>query len=370
MSDNLKIAMLPAKEGDCLVIAYGENSRQKYILIDTGRAWTYENALKNYLLANDILKIELLIITHVDRDHIDGMLKLVTDPALNLQVNHIWFNTYDHLRGNKIEKQLTEDDMEGLGAEMGEILSAQIIAKGWPWNRHFDGKAVALNEDMSNNIKQFGDIRLTLLSPDTEKFDCLIPKWEKECRDAGIAPGSEVKDYVVPDDDLEDFGTIDIEALAEEEYPDDHSPANGSSIAFIFHYKNRKMLLAGDAHPDLLIKSLKGLGVSEKNPIKLDAFKIPHHGSKYNISKPLLDMMTCDHYLISTNGNYFKHPDQAAMAKLIKYGTTDSTILFNYKTDQTKLWENATWQQKYKYKTNYPGDGQDGYISLKLGISQ
>lgn len=370
MPDTIKITMLPAKEGDCLVIAYGKNSRRRYMLIDTGRAWTYENALRNHLLANDILEIELLIITHVDRDHIDGMLNLMTDPTLNLQVNHIWFNTFDHLHGNKIQKKLPSDDLEVFGAKMGETLSAQIIAKGWQWNRHFDGKAVAINEDLSNNIIRFGDIRLTLLSPDMEKLGYLIPKWEKECQDAGITPGSKIKDYVVPDDDLEDFGTIDIEALAEEEFPDDHSPANGSSIAFILEYKNRKMLLSGDAHPDLLIKSLKDAGVSENNPIKLDAFKIPHHGSKYNITTPLLHMMTCDHYLISTNGNYFKHPDQEAMAKLIKFGTTDSTICFNYETDQTKIWKNPNWQQKYKYKTNYPGDGQNGYLSLKLGISQ
>ena len=86
------------------------------------------------------------------------------------------------------------------------------------------------------------------------------------------------------EDDFEDFGTIDIDALADEESPEDQSTANGSSIAFILEYGKRKILLSADAHPDLLVKSLENLGSSADNPIKLDAFKVPHHGSKYNIS--------------------------------------------------------------------------------------
>lgn len=368
MPDNLQVTMLPAKEGDCLMIAYGENLNKKYILIDAGRAWTYENALKQYLTNNGITKIELLVITHMDRDHIDGMLKLIRDPDLNLQVSNAWFNTWDHLHGLKIENPESDDDSEEFGARMGEELSTEIIAKNWRWNSQFAGRAVELDDDPASNIILIGDIKLTLLSPDRDKLEALIPDWKKECQKAGITPGFTVEDYIVTDDDLEDFGTIDIEALADEKFSDDHSPANGSSIAFILEYKNRKILLSGDAHPDLLVKSLKNLGSSVNNPIELDAFKVPHHGSKYNISKELLHLMKCDHYLLSTNGNYFKHPDDVAMARLIKYRTANSTISFNYKTDFTKIWENTNWQQNYQYKTNYPIDEQDGYLFLEFRV--
>lgn len=350
------------------MIAYGENPNKKYILIDAGRAWTYENALKQYLTDNGITKIELLVITHVDRDHIDGMLRLIRDPDLNLQVRNVWFNTWDHLHGLKIEKPGSDDDTEEFGAKMGEELSTEIIVKGWRWNSQFDRKAVELDDDPAGNIIQIGDIKLTLLSPDRDKLETLIPDWKKECQKAGITPGYTVEDYVVTDDDLEDFGTIDIEALDEEEFLDDPSEANGASIAFIIEYKNRKILLSGDAHEDLLVKNLKNLGSSVSNPIELDVFKVPHHGSKYNISKELLNLMKCDHYLLATNGNYFKHPHKVAMARLIKYGTADSTISFNYKTNYTEIWKNANWQQNYQYRTNYPIHGQDGYLCLEFKI--
>ena len=106
------------------------------------------------------------------------------------------------------------------------------------------------------------------------------------------------------------------------------------------------------------------MGSSASHPLKVDAFKVPHHGSKYNISKELLRMIQCDHYLVATNGNYFKHPEKVAMARIIKYGTPDSAISFNYKTDYTRIWANNNWQQKYRYCTNYPKTGQDGYLSL------
>lgn len=365
MTDSLQLTMLPAKEGDCLMVAYGDEADTKYILIDAGRSWTYKHALKHYLAGNAITELELLVITHVDRDHIDGVLELIRDPDLNLDVKNVWFNTWDHLNGQKIESTAAEHDLEDFGAKMGEELSAEIVAKGWRWNRPFDGGAVILDSENTGNLIRLGDVTLTLLSPDRVKLLALIPDWRKECQKAGITPGYTVEDYVATDDDLEEFGAIDIDQLADEAFSHDNSDANGSSIAFILEYKKKKLLLSGDAHPNLLVSRIEQLGASKSAPMVLDAFKLPHHGSKYNISKELLDIITCDHYLVSTNGNYFKHPDRVAMARLIKYGSSHATIDFNYKTDYTRIWENAAWQSTYGYQTRYPGNDQDGYLHLK-----
>ncbi|HEY8560156.1 MAG TPA: hypothetical protein VIL74_07255 [Pyrinomonadaceae bacterium] len=367
MSDSLKVAMLPAKEGDCLVVSYGNDSNKKHILIDAGRVWTYQNALKSYLTDNGLNDLELLVVTHIDRDHIDGMLKLIRDTNLNLNVKNCWFNTWDHLHGRKIAPPQTDIALEEFGAKMGEELSSEIITKEWNWNSQFDGGAVELDNNPIKNEILFDDFKLTLLSPDRTKLEALIPTWKVECKTAGITPGSSVQEYVI-DNELEILGTIDIERLASEKFEEDSSKANGSSIAFILEYKNRRILLSGDAHSDLLVKSLRSLGASETNPLKLDAFKLPHHGSKYNISKELLGIINCDHYLVSTNGNYFNHPEQVAMARLIKFGTINSTINFNYRTEETEIWENADWEKTYKYKTNYPDYGNNGYLHLEFSI--
>lgn len=367
MANQLQLTAFPAKEGDCLLISYGDDSQPKHILIDGGRAWTYKNALADYLGQKGIDELELVVITHVDRDHIDGMLAMIQDEQLAVGVKNIWFNSWDHLNGNAI---VTEDvdDEESFGAKMGEEISPLIIERSWPWNRHFNGWPVELADDPDDNVIAVGDVKLTLLSPDRDKLEALIPDWKKQCKKAGITPGAILEEYVVDDDDVESFGGINIDQLADEAFDNDHSRANGTSIAFILEYGGRRILLSGDAHVDLLEKSLRKLGATEQSPLRLDAFKIPHHGSKYNVSKDLLGLVDCDHYIVSTNGNYFEHPEDVAMARLIKFGTAGATIHFNYKTKFNDFWDNRDWKNTYGYKVSFPEQGADGFKTLSWQI--
>jgi uncharacterized protein (DUF486 family) len=46
-------------------------------------------------------------------------------------------------------------------------------------------------------------------------------------------------------------------------------------------------------------------------------FKVPHHGSKGNVTADLLNHFDCRHFLFSSNGERFGHPDRAAVARVI-----------------------------------------------------
>ncbi|MBD8527427.1 ComEC/Rec2 family competence protein [Pseudomarimonas arenosa] len=370
MPDSLSLTMLPAKEGDCLLLSYGAPDARRHVLIDAGRNWTYKNALANLLAEQEIKTLELLVVTHVDRDHIDGMLALMRDPALDIKVRSIWFNTWAHLEGESITVVDTEDDdTEAFGAKMGEELSGLIVEKGWAWNSQFGGAAVVVSDTACGNIITLDELKLTLLSPTRAKLDELKPEWVKECRKAGITPGAVLKEYVLneEDDELESFGAINIDLLAAEPFSGDHSEANGSSIAFLAEYGGRRILLAGDAHEDVLVPQLQALGATPTTPLAIDAFKIPHHGSKYNVSKDLLQLIDCKHYLISTNGNYFKHPDDVAIARLIKFGGDNPTLHFNYDTQYNRHWRNAGLQAAHGYRVEYPEAGRDGFKVVEFG---
>jgi hypothetical protein len=245
-------------------------------------------------------------------------------------------------------------------------LSPLIVEHRWQWNSQFNGFAVALADSPGKNTLKLGEARLTLLSPDRGKLDLLRPAWEAECKEAGIAPGASLQEYVVAEEDIEAFGTINIEALAATPFVEDRTPANGSSIAFLFEYAGRKVLFGADAHVDLLVRQLKSLGASKATPIAVDAFKIPHHGSQHNLSPEILELLACKHYLVSTNGNYFKHPDDIAMSRLVKFGTAGATIHFNYKSDYNRHWGNPGWEGKYEYKAEYPDGRQSGYKRVQL----
>ena len=364
MTKFIKVSMLPAKEGDCLIVEYGDANTHKYILIDAGRAWTYKYALKQTLITRNIQQLELLVVSHVDRDHIDGMQEMLTDTEIDLTVKEVWFNTYLHLEDKSIRDEVDENDVESFSAKMGEYFSTSILKKSWPWNSSFQGKSVKV-ESASVPIHLSG-LNITLLSPTNVKLNALKNTWERECEKAGLVSGFGVEDYEALDDDIESFDILDIDELAAKTFKGDSSVPNGSSIAFILDYDNKRVLFAGDAHEDVLVDEINALGFSEANKLKLDAFKVSHHGSKANISKALLALVECKHFLISTNGNYFKHPNDEAIARIIKFGTPGLTLHFNYKTQHNKHWDKGYYQEEYGYQTKYPEHDEDGFYSLLI----
>ena len=63
-----------------------------------------------------------------------------------------------------------------------------------------------------------------------------------------------------------------------------------------------------------------------------------HHGSNANISMDLLDLIDCRRFLISTNGDNFAHPHDAAIAKVIMSADGPVTFFCNYSTARTQPW--------------------------------
>lgn len=350
-----EIEMLPAREGDCLWIRYGNAKKPHQILIDGGRASTGEVLKSRFAaLPEDQKTFELLIVTHVDRDHIEGILRLLEDPNLSVKFKDIWFNGYDHLKNVRLET---------FGAVQGERLSAALLSKRLPWNCRWKKKAVCLRGKGLKCIPLPGNMTLTLLSPDRGKLKALIPRWIEECEKAGIIPGVHAQREKVPGFEL--LGGLNIENLALSKFVADKGEPNGSSIAILAEYKGRKALLAGDAHADRLVSSIKILKKSAKR-LKVDVLKVAHHASQHNISSELLNLLDCKQYLISTSGAYFKHPKPEAMARILKFGGKNKTIYFNYRNKYTTRWNSSTWRDYYHYTAVYPKKNENGTLVLPL----
>lgn len=74
----LKIKLLPAGYGDCILISI-DSVENVNILIDGGLSETYDKYLKKevaHILALN-QKLNLVISTHMDNDHISGLVKLL-----------------------------------------------------------------------------------------------------------------------------------------------------------------------------------------------------------------------------------------------------------------------------------------------------
>lgn len=342
--------MLPAREGDCLILTYGHPEKPRRILIDGGRAGTYTE-LKARLsqLPENERDFELVVVTHVDRDHIEGILSMLKDPARPIKFRDLWFNGYHHL---------LNDTVESFGPRQGELLSTEILRQQLPWNKEFKGKSIETREGLSP-VELEDDLKLTILSPNRQKLEALIPKWEADCAEAGLIPGAAPVRSDLPEG-FERFGSFKIDTAASEAFVKDSSKPNGSSIALLLEYEDKRLLLAGDAHADILMESIKPLAERAGGKLPIDAFKVSHHGSDGNTSHELLDLISCPCYLISTNGSIYSHPDRNALARIVKFGEKEKELVFNYDTEQTSFWKNPGWQNNYGYTTRYPSSGQFG----------
>ena len=109
---------------------------------------------------------------------------------------------------------------------------------------------------------------------------------------------------------------------------------NGSSIGLLLEHRGASVVLAGDGFGGVLAD-----GPAEPWPARagstastVDAFKLPHHGSRGNVLRGLLSGRTRRrHYVFSSNGDTFHHPDDAAVARTVLTAPRGATLWFNYR---------------------------------------
>lgn len=356
------IHLLPASFGDSILIEYGK-TKKRYILIDGGPYFVFEDVMKALKrVAPGLKELELLVITHIDIDHIDGTIALLNQQQLPFRIREVWYNGHDEMK---------EAASDLLGVLQGEYVTQLIRMKNLPQNTSFAGKAVmATDKGALPVIKIAGGMQLTLLSPTKQGLANMLAKWKEEVKAIGneaVVRARLKKDtrYDIPVNDL--LGGMKVEALQKATVVGDTSEANGSSIAFIATYEGKSCLFAGDAFTDCLKPSVqKLLTGSGKTRLSLDAWKIAHHGSKKSTLEELMKLIDTKNILVSSDGKRYGHPDPETIAKLIKHQAPGLNVHFNYKTKLNDMWASAAWQKKYGYTARYPVVvGEDG-VSLSL----
>ncbi len=387
-----RIEMLPAAHGDCLWLEYGGDREIHRILIDGGPAHAYPALRERILhLPADERRFDLLVVTHIDADHIEGIIRLLLDAeALDCRFDRIWFNGRDQLN------TVPDPAGEALGGIQGEMLGMLIAdyekrTGTQVWNLGFDDAVVAIDRKTSvlPVVELPGSCRLTLLSPDHERLINLKDNWAKELKAARVHSGDVAKlrelldnsrslrplgDVLGAEDGLEvdvpgadelTAGFEDVlgggsgEPGAEAPFGGDGSRANGSSIALLLEYPGTKptvrFLLAGDAWASVLETSIDRL-LAPGSRLAIDGFKLAHHGSVANISESLLGKLRCPNYLISTNGAIFHHPHARCVELLLKAHAANGKprLHFNYLVPSTEAWSEEADQSARGYQAFHP----------------
>lgn len=334
------VEMLPAGHGDALVIEYGTKNDQHQLLIDAGtyHAW---DGVQAELMRREKDKYEIFVITHIDEDHIGGAISLLDDWNLKRRIDNVWFNGYIHCAsGGNV-----------LGPVNGEQLTYRITRGGYHWNEGFTpresidvgGPVVVPSTGDLPCYELRGGATLVLLSPPGPKLKALAKKWIKVVTDAGLGDPGHTSSPAPRDREFDPLpDPLDLHEITKlaAKRASDSSAANATSISFILEYDGKRVLFGADAYASIMADGLRRYAerVGEARP-RIDLVKLAHHGSNANISMDLLGLIDCRRWLVSTNGDNFAHPDDAAIAKVIISAGAPVTFYCNYRTPRTIPWE-------------------------------
>lgn len=351
--------VLRARKGDCLLLHYGSKAKPRLMMIDGGPSKVYDQHLKPRLNAirkarglqdNDSLPVDILMVSHIDDDHIKGILDLTRklreqvgghEPRM-VKVRSLWHNTFDDLLETTAEElmgpagygtaavggfiKLPEvDDFDGLmdtakvlaSVSQGAQLRDDADLLGWQINKEFDGKLIVAQEE-SEAIALSDGLQVTVIGPMQPE----LVKLQKE-HDKWLKKKEEKR--------LSEEGLSSLLAAYT-----DRSAANLSSLVILVEAKGKRLLLTGDARGDKVLKGLrlKGLLKSNADSLHVDVLKMPHHGSNRNIKPDFFKAVTADHYVFSGNGEH-GNPERATLEMLLDVrGNAPFTLHFTYPLEE------------------------------------
>jgi glyoxylase-like metal-dependent hydrolase (beta-lactamase superfamily II) len=165
---SLQVQFLPARQGDAIWVRWPGHQ----LLIDLGTEQT-GRAFRERLTAlpADQRRFDLLVITHVDSDHIGGVLSCFADAdeeLPGLSFGDVWFNGWEHLHGQQVAPRRGERALEGMGPAQGERLASWLRKQ--PWNEAFDRFPAACSEDALPTVHLPGGLALTVLGPTASRL--------------------------------------------------------------------------------------------------------------------------------------------------------------------------------------------------------
>lgn len=356
---NVEIIMFPAKSGDCILLHFIKENF--HILIDGGYVSTYEEYLKPYLmkLSESDAKLDLVIVTHIDRDHINGIKKLLEENGNSkcpniIEIGEVWFNSFRNIfkvpekkegglsfseRGilNNMAANNNEsisDNIENISFRDGNCLADLLIKNEYAWNISCQ-KVIACDDTPKVS---FGNIDISILNPSKEDLNTLADVWMKDisrqCKKVIVCnnhlfdrafEGYFIDDmeYSVEKEKISYSSDTMIDWKIAAELDDDHpdkSVSNQSSIVVMIEYDGKTYLFTGDC-PITKIKW--------KLPTKITLVKLPHHGSGKSNEKEFIRTRKVDYYLISTDGSH-NHPSKSIIGNILCCSKEQATIVKNY----------------------------------------
>ena len=336
--------------GDCIFLVMKDETDGSsfHIMMDCN---VLTDEIKTFIQEDLSKRIDVLIVSHIDRDHANGITKLMRNPDFaDMQIGMFLFNGFQPqteqlqtLPPQTVEKlqavaELLPPTIDKAFQKTNGTDAACLITE---LNKHPQWKAVWRQTPilagetipLGNNAK-WGKLRV--LSPTQDAIDDLLHdvKLEYAKRLSSAPPNEEFQDQdkyyelmlrlaelrtrpslarktnaeVITNKTLQKFAKTEAEENSV-------TNANKASLAFCWEggKELKRILLMGDAVSSQIVNELNNI---DDDRIWFEAVKVSHHGSKHNTSIELNAKVDSAHYFF-TGGKDNEGPDVETVAKIV-----------------------------------------------------
>jgi beta-lactamase superfamily II metal-dependent hydrolase len=347
----MRLHIFQSDKGDCLLLESADGKHR--ILCDGGMSGAMREHVRPHLskLRDAGQEIDAVYVSHVDQDHILGVLQLLQDELAWRVFDHhggttrkpkvprppvmhrIWHNAFrDQVPKNHgdIEKLLAAaapvlfgtglpdhiavaHELNAIANGVSEALKVSKLASpdllDIPVNEipGVAGKQRLMMVRAGQPAFSIGSLRLTIVGPTRDELENLREGWNNWLRENGkvvrqireqmekrmdeFASGEAENPF-----DLRDwFGVPDHEGV---------TAPNVASLMFMVEENGKRLLLTGDSQQDIILKGLTRTGFLESGSLHLDVLKVQHHGSENNVDDLFCRQVSADHYVFCGNGSH------------------------------------------------------------------
>ena len=376
----MKIRVFQSDKGDCLLLTSASGKNR--VLVDGGMSSSYTKHVAPALakLSTTKSKLDVVYVSHIDDDHISGVLQLMNDlmdwRVFDFQTKHkkagdkppkkpksarppevgkIWHNAFH---------ELLKDNAGAIG-EMLAATSAVLSASQRPMGKAIfekhselafskkqalqlvrrtgaDQLAIPVNPEFRaqtdaaescHTETQGGHDGIHHRRPGRSGPGKLRDEWNDWLR-ANKETLAEIRRKAKADEDLltsevdrllapltHQAGSFVESQLALAKKLGNRTEVttpNLASLMFFVREGSQTLLLTGDGHADDVLKGLAQRNLLDANgKLHVDVLKVPHHGAEFNMTTAFAQAVTADDYIFCGNG-FATNPELEVIDLLVK----------------------------------------------------
>lgn len=350
----MKLQIFQSQKGDCLLLESQDGKNR--VLCDGGMAKSMRDVVRAELgkLRTAKKKLDAVYVSHIDQDHISGVLALledevtwrvydyrkgragVTRPKVPRppEIKALWHNSFSAQLGDltapvsdllaaaapamlatRLPRLMSVgEDIYDIATSIPEAIQVSRLAApemlGIPLNKLPGQKSKPKLLMLRDKTKAFkiGAMKFTLIGPRQEELEELKEDWSAWLRDnkARIREIDRKLKEKMERMGANGLAAADFSVLAEAEeiVVKGVTTPNLASLMFLVEEDGKRLLLTGDSAGELIVNGLKETGFLKDGHLHVDVLKVQHHGATANLKPDFARQISADHYVFCGNGEH------------------------------------------------------------------